>query len=771
MFSGTYLPQQPLRRPTMRPHIQCGPDPGPLHPCDDLLPSNSLRGFGWIALIVTFILNMLLLVFFLAKWLISRNPQSNTDGKGYFKEVLVNNEELGRSHSMNFITCNLSIADLAMCGYLAILLTYDSTTRGHFAENGAWWQQSSPCHLASFLLVFGIQLAFSSLVIMTLERYLATMYPMDKNKHLHRTSLFLIMASSWVFSAVTATVTLFGGDAYNGKGILPSLSSATCLPWTTEFKYIIILISIYILGTMLTSALCLKMLCARNKQPWMSYLKNTKWQTAFTFSLNTSIILPLSVIALYISIVTTFPFTGSYFGKIAEMKRDIINGNSYVDMQSILIFVLTVIPLRCILNIFLYIAFNKQFRSFLLRFICIKSTSQNKYPLVGSEYASEMQRIPHAGTGSTSYDERHYDTHTESTGYDTSLSQYMDFRSHLNSRAPSSDCSYQIGDSKPLITSSQGIVQYKLTMPLYHTEVIEEIRDDSSVSAQDEFRHLMVNGKPRERQQIHNDKIRKYQGIVGIDRPLQNTNLSAISRTASRASSSSQYGSDRLSSCKSSKHYDLSALNSHDGNTLKVSERQVESLRKKETLEDSSFDSNAGVYSSVIVPPGDNETSTQGEKTLTQSNVNQFLPRLLNCESDRQNDFNTNKIYPKSTKSGQQSTENSDPLPERKQRSSESYDSSKDSGIHSEVDSTSVASDAGDTQRVNLVVTSKRQLTTSTKYMPSYNASTILPKFGYSGNLSLTNDAKPVYVDNNSNTINFINTESISENQHMETTI
>lgn len=373
--------------------VQCSPSVGPMTPCDSLLPSTPIRVFWWTAVVLSFLLNGIIMlscaIRFCARSM-SRRPTAvpsdeemlrriDSDSR-YSSEnrVAVQDTDVTNSHyclnigrngttssdneSFHATLCHLTLADIFVTVYTAMVLSYDHSTRGKFAADGAWWQQSPLCHSAGFFLTFGTQLAFGTICVMTVERYLAIIHPLQTDRHMRKNMLIIALASVWVISIATAIVTLFGGIEYKDDdtslNTLPAKRGATCLPWTTEFVYVAIMVSVHVIICVVTCVLCGLMFCGKSKQSWLITRRGSRTQAVLTMAVNILFILPLALLAVFISGYLTYSDLSSSSGDYASQ------GDGYVlfDMGSILSFAMFAIPFRPLLNPILFLIFNKPLR-------------------------------------------------------------------------------------------------------------------------------------------------------------------------------------------------------------------------------------------------------------------------------------------------------------------------------------------------------------------------------------------------------------------------
>lgn len=374
--------------------VQCSPSAGPMTPCDSLLPSTPIRVFWWTAVVLSFLLNGIIMlscaIRFCARRMWRRPTavpsdeemlrridsdsrfssenrvalqDSDVTSSHYCLNIGRNETVLSDGESFHASLCHLTLADIFVTVYTAIVLSYDHSTRGEFAVHGARWQQSPLCHSAGFFLTFGTQLAFGTICVLAVERYLAIMHPHQTARHMRKNMLIVAFTSIWVISIATGIVTLFGGIEYkdddSSVNTLPAKRGATCLPWTTEFIYVIIMVTVHVIICVVTCVLCSLMLCRKSKQSWLITRRGTRTQTALTVAVNILFILPLALLAVFISGYMTFSdFASSYDGGYAAQE----DGNVLFDMGSILSFAMFAIPFRPLLNPILFLIFNKPLR-------------------------------------------------------------------------------------------------------------------------------------------------------------------------------------------------------------------------------------------------------------------------------------------------------------------------------------------------------------------------------------------------------------------------
>ena len=275
----------------------------------------------------------------------------------------LNKTKLGNVDAFDIALCHLALSDVIATVYLAIILIYDLESRGHFYTVGAWWQQSVYCRSAGFFLVLGLQLCFYTLFIATIERYLTTMFPLNPERHLRKAVLALAMSSAWVISISTGVVTLYSvhvsPNSY-ANSPFPSTNGAMCLPWSTKFSFVAVLVGVHLFVCSVMIVLCALMYCRRRKRSWLSSQKHTRLQMTITVSGNLLCLAPLALIGLLASAVSTYPSAlDSWMMESGSNKTD----PAMFDVGLLLNISIGLIVILFFINPILYVTFSKEFRS------------------------------------------------------------------------------------------------------------------------------------------------------------------------------------------------------------------------------------------------------------------------------------------------------------------------------------------------------------------------------------------------------------------------
>ncbi|XP_076817145.1 uncharacterized protein LOC143462765 isoform X1 [Clavelina lepadiformis] len=361
--------------------VSCFPEPGPLTPCNDLLPSVVVRVVLYVVIIISTVLNVaIIFAKLIRKSVVSwkrtkRQKRSLPASPGSGKDVTRKNGQTSSSSSscsnekgaFDLMLCHLAFSDIIVSVYVVIILNYDAQTSGRFGESGAFWQQSRPCKAAGFFFVMGTQLSFFTVLIAAVERYLSTMYPLARDRHIGKAAMSMSLIAAWLIAMATAVVTLFSGTTglvQEPNDLLPPYNGATCLPWSTDFPYVAILVGTHLIACMVVIVLCVLMFCARRKQSWLSTQKHTRRQVALTVACNVSFTLPLALIGLLTSAIATYPSaTDPWLSSGSSSSSHWPEEETpELNVKLMLAFVMLFISLRLIINPLLYIVFSPSFR-------------------------------------------------------------------------------------------------------------------------------------------------------------------------------------------------------------------------------------------------------------------------------------------------------------------------------------------------------------------------------------------------------------------------
>lgn len=176
--------------------------------------SNWLRGSVWIVLLLTLFGNIAVL------FVLFSNRSDVTVPK--------------------FLMSNLAIADFCTGMYLLFIASIDIYSIGEYFNVAYDWQYGAGCKAAGFLTVFASHLSIFTLTIITLERWFAITYAIYLNKRLKIKAAANIMIFGWLYSALMASLPLFGVSNYS--------STSICLPMeardSLDISYLTIILGV-----------------------------------------------------------------------------------------------------------------------------------------------------------------------------------------------------------------------------------------------------------------------------------------------------------------------------------------------------------------------------------------------------------------------------------------------------------------------------------------------------------------------------------------------
>ncbi|XP_074658731.1 G-protein coupled receptor GRL101-like [Tubulanus polymorphus] len=125
------------------------------------------------------------------------------------------------------LTVSLAVSDFFMGFYMYIIASADSYYRGTYILYDESWRNGWLCHLAGFLASLSSEVSMFMLLIMSLDRFVAVVFPLSRMKLTPSRALFGI-AISWLAGVVLAAIPLlpidyFGGGFYSRSGVCLSL--------------------------------------------------------------------------------------------------------------------------------------------------------------------------------------------------------------------------------------------------------------------------------------------------------------------------------------------------------------------------------------------------------------------------------------------------------------------------------------------------------------------------------------------------------------------
>ncbi|KAI0227369.1 hypothetical protein LSAT2_022198, partial [Lamellibrachia satsuma] len=195
------------------PHVTtCSPQPDEFSSCEDLMTNPLLQVSIWVLGISALVGNLFVIV-----WRI------RTDA----------------SKASSFFVINLGCSDFLMGLYLLIIGSVDAHYRGVYIVHADAWRSSNLCQAAGFLAMLSSEVSVFMLTVMTIERLLTIMYPLQF-RHMRLKHARLVTAAGWFVCIVLSALPTFRlpyfGDAFFGSTgpvatqyICPS--TGVCLPF------------------------------------------------------------------------------------------------------------------------------------------------------------------------------------------------------------------------------------------------------------------------------------------------------------------------------------------------------------------------------------------------------------------------------------------------------------------------------------------------------------------------------------------------------------
>ena len=163
--------------------ISCSAPSDEISSCADLLQTETYRVFLWLISVLSLMGNMLCLV-------VRVCVQSKASTSGF-----------------NIFVTNLSIADIIMGFYVAIIGVADALLRGKYLHYDQMWMHSVPCKVAGFLSLLSCEVSALTIWLITLDRFIVLRFPFS-NLRFKRTSASVACAFAWLIGWLLASIPL-----------------------------------------------------------------------------------------------------------------------------------------------------------------------------------------------------------------------------------------------------------------------------------------------------------------------------------------------------------------------------------------------------------------------------------------------------------------------------------------------------------------------------------------------------------------------------------
>lgn len=115
----------------------------------------------------------------------------------------------------SFLITNLAIGDLLMGLYLLVIAVVDLHYRGVYNIYDKGWRDSALCQFAGFLSTFSSELSVFTLTVITVDRFVAIIFPFTF-KRLDMRDARVLMVFMWALVALLAVIPLFDIDYFDG---------------------------------------------------------------------------------------------------------------------------------------------------------------------------------------------------------------------------------------------------------------------------------------------------------------------------------------------------------------------------------------------------------------------------------------------------------------------------------------------------------------------------------------------------------------------------
>ena len=152
--------------------------------CEDLLKTSSFRICLWIFSSLSVVGNI-----------------------SSFVGRLVLRSQSGAQGSFHIFVVALTVADLCMGVYLAIIGIADLAYRGEYLWQAKTWKNSEFCQMAGFLSLMSTEVSAFVICLITLDRFLVLCFPFS-TLHFSRKSAVVACASVWILGLLLAAVPL-----------------------------------------------------------------------------------------------------------------------------------------------------------------------------------------------------------------------------------------------------------------------------------------------------------------------------------------------------------------------------------------------------------------------------------------------------------------------------------------------------------------------------------------------------------------------------------
>uniref|UniRef100_A0A1B6CIZ0 G-protein coupled receptors family 1 profile domain-containing protein n=1 Tax=Clastoptera arizonana TaxID=38151 RepID=A0A1B6CIZ0_9HEMI len=144
----------------------------------------------------------------------------------------------------SFLIKNLALGDLLMGSYLLLIAVVDRHYRGVYFIHDSAWRSSKTCALAGFLSTFSSEISVFTLTVITLDRFLAIIFPF-RVRRLEMVHTRRLMALGWILAAVLSALPLshiqYFHNFYGRSGVCLALHITPDKPNGWEYSVFVFL--------------------------------------------------------------------------------------------------------------------------------------------------------------------------------------------------------------------------------------------------------------------------------------------------------------------------------------------------------------------------------------------------------------------------------------------------------------------------------------------------------------------------------------------------
>nr|XP_031540583.1 relaxin receptor 2 [Vicugna pacos] len=197
MKNLSYVYFKTFRYCSYAPHVRiCRPLTDGVSSLEDLLANDILRIFVWVIAFITCFGNLFVIGM----------------------RSVIKAENTTHATSIKILCC----ADCLMGVYLFFIGFFDLKYRGHYQKYALLWMESLQCHLLGFLAVLSSEVSVLLLTYLTLEKFLAVVFPFS-NIRPRKWQTLVILVCIWIVGFLIAVIPFwkedYFGNFYGKNGV------------------------------------------------------------------------------------------------------------------------------------------------------------------------------------------------------------------------------------------------------------------------------------------------------------------------------------------------------------------------------------------------------------------------------------------------------------------------------------------------------------------------------------------------------------------------